>query len=140
MVELRFGAQNGDVADELAGIGTRIEALPDRVVIGTEDGDSALNEIHARGIHPELTREAKHARGRLPRPHRPEPRRMSAGRVVAVVGWHARLPADVARDGHRPFVNPVLFLVGMGLLLGALVDENDPDLGESPIWSSSRRR
>ena len=48
MVELRFGAQNGDVADELAGIGTRIEALPDRVVIGTEDGDSALNEIHAR--------------------------------------------------------------------------------------------
>ena len=47
------GAQNGDVADELAGIGTRIEALPDRVVIGTDDGDSALNEIHARGIHPE---------------------------------------------------------------------------------------
>jgi lipooligosaccharide transport system ATP-binding protein len=53
MVELRFGSQNGDVADELAGIGTRIEALPDRVVIGTDDGDSALNEIHARGIDPE---------------------------------------------------------------------------------------
>jgi len=53
MVELRFGSQNGDVADDLAGIGTRIEALPDRVVIGTEDGDSALDEIHARGIRPE---------------------------------------------------------------------------------------
>jgi lipooligosaccharide transport system ATP-binding protein len=53
MVELRFGSQNGDVADELAGIGTRIEALPDRVVIGTDDGDSALDEIHARGIRPE---------------------------------------------------------------------------------------
>jgi lipooligosaccharide transport system ATP-binding protein len=53
MVELRFGSQNGDVADELAGIGTRIEALPDRVVIGTDDGDGALDEIHARGIRPE---------------------------------------------------------------------------------------
>ena len=53
MVELRFEAQNGDVADELAGIGTRIEALPDRVVIGTEDGgDSALNEIRAKASIP----------------------------------------------------------------------------------------
>jgi len=53
MVELRFGGRNGDVAERLTGIGTRIEALPDRIVIGTDDGDRALDEIHARGVDPE---------------------------------------------------------------------------------------
>jgi lipooligosaccharide transport system ATP-binding protein len=53
VVELRFGSQNGEVTARLEGVGQRIEALPDRVVIGTDDGDATLDEVHARGIHPE---------------------------------------------------------------------------------------
>jgi lipooligosaccharide transport system ATP-binding protein len=55
MVELRFGAQNGAVAAQLEGVGQRVERLPDRIVIGTDDGDATLEEIHARGLHPETT-------------------------------------------------------------------------------------
>jgi lipooligosaccharide transport system ATP-binding protein len=53
VVELRFGSQDGGVAARLEGIGERIEALPDRIVIGTDDGDATLDALHARGIHPE---------------------------------------------------------------------------------------
>ena len=53
MVELRFGSQNGDITARLDGVGRRVEALPDRIVIGTDDGDATLDEVHARGIHPE---------------------------------------------------------------------------------------
>jgi len=51
VVELRFAVQNG-VAAELEGIG-RVEVLPDRIVIGAEDGDAALDAVHARGLHPD---------------------------------------------------------------------------------------
>jgi lipooligosaccharide transport system ATP-binding protein len=53
VVELRLGSQNGDVTPRLEGVGQRVEALPDRIVIGTDDGDATLDEVHARGIHPE---------------------------------------------------------------------------------------
>lgn len=59
VVEARFpvGVQEGVVAD-LEGIGSRLEALPDRVLIYTDDGDHAAEEIHKRGLFPEtiLTR------------------------------------------------------------------------------------
>jgi lipooligosaccharide transport system permease protein len=54
---------------------------------------------------------------------------MAVGRVAAVVGWHAR--------GYRrmwfgtmtvSFLNPIFFLLAMGVLLGTLVDDSDPDL------------
>jgi lipooligosaccharide transport system permease protein len=55
---------------------------------------------------------------------------VSAGRVVAVVGWHAHGYRRMWRGTVTvSFVNPVLFLVALGVLLGSLVDENDPDLG-----------
>jgi lipooligosaccharide transport system ATP-binding protein len=53
MVELRFGSQNGDVTPRLEGVGRRVEPLPDRIVIGTDDGDATLDEVHARGIRPD---------------------------------------------------------------------------------------
>ena len=53
MVELRFASQNGDISDRLAGVGQRVEALPDRIVIGTDDGDATLGAVHARGVDPE---------------------------------------------------------------------------------------
>jgi lipooligosaccharide transport system ATP-binding protein len=54
VVELRFppNAQDG-VADKLEGVGSRIEVLPDRILIGTGDGDATLTSVHERGITPE---------------------------------------------------------------------------------------
>jgi len=51
VVELRFASENG-VASQLEGIGARLEVLPDRILIGAEDGDAALDAVHARGLHP----------------------------------------------------------------------------------------
>ena len=54
VVELRFapGSQDG-TADRLDGVGERVEALADRILIGTDDGDATLAEIHGRGVEPE---------------------------------------------------------------------------------------
>ncbi len=59
VVEARFpaGVQEG-IIDRLEGIGARLEALPDRALLYTDDGDHVAAEIHARGLQPEtiLTR------------------------------------------------------------------------------------
>ncbi|KRF05180.1 ABC transporter [Arthrobacter sp. Soil782] len=53
VLELRFGSErNTTVAADLAGIGERLESLPDRVLIYTHDGESALEQVTARGLHP----------------------------------------------------------------------------------------
>ena len=52
VVELRFGSQDG-VVSQLEGLAGRIEALPDRIVIGTNDGDATVEAVHARGLQPE---------------------------------------------------------------------------------------
>jgi lipooligosaccharide transport system ATP-binding protein len=52
VVELRFGSQNG-VVSRLEGVGERVEVLPDRIVIGTNDGDAAVEAVHARGLQPD---------------------------------------------------------------------------------------
>ncbi|WP_309070950.1 ABC transporter ATP-binding protein [Arthrobacter sp.] len=53
VLELRFGSErNATVAADLAGIGERLEPLPDRVLIYTHDGESALEQVTARGLHP----------------------------------------------------------------------------------------
>jgi lipooligosaccharide transport system ATP-binding protein len=51
VVELRFADQNGGRSfDGLAG---HVEVLQDRVVIGTDDGDAVVDDVHARGLAPE---------------------------------------------------------------------------------------
>jgi lipooligosaccharide transport system ATP-binding protein len=62
VLELRFpdephsrsadsGASMGQsIEQSLAGIGDRVEMLPDRVQVYTADGEHALQEVHARGI------------------------------------------------------------------------------------------
>jgi len=53
VVELRFGSdKNQDAATTLAGVGERIEVLPDRVLIYAHDGEAALNEAIHRGLEP----------------------------------------------------------------------------------------
>ena len=54
VLELRFPAGTNDRhATELAGIGERVEVLPDRVLIYADDGEVALKEVHNRGVEPE---------------------------------------------------------------------------------------
>jgi lipooligosaccharide transport system ATP-binding protein len=53
VLELRFGSdRNVDAVASLAGIGDRIETLPDRVLIFATDGESALEQVTRRGIEP----------------------------------------------------------------------------------------
>ena len=51
VVELRFGTQNGHPA--LDDLGDHVEVLQDRIVIGADDGDAVVDQVHARGLHPE---------------------------------------------------------------------------------------
>jgi lipooligosaccharide transport system ATP-binding protein len=51
VVELRLGARNG--GPSLDGLADHVEVLQDRVVIGTDDGDAVVDEVHARGLAPE---------------------------------------------------------------------------------------
>jgi lipooligosaccharide transport system ATP-binding protein len=54
VVELRFppGSEDG-AAGRLEGVGERVEALADRILIGTNDGDATLSAVHARGLEPD---------------------------------------------------------------------------------------
>ena len=56
VLEVRFGAdRNAAVVrelDTLDGVAERIEALPDRVLVYTDDGERSLEHIHAKGLHP----------------------------------------------------------------------------------------
>jgi lipooligosaccharide transport system ATP-binding protein len=56
VVELRFNDDDGRPSDLEAltdGLVSRFESLPDRVLLYTNDGDSAAHEIHERGLVPD---------------------------------------------------------------------------------------
>jgi lipooligosaccharide transport system ATP-binding protein len=56
VVELRFGPHNDDkVAGTLDGLVERMEVLPDRLLLYTDDGDSVLDDVHRRGLHPDTS-------------------------------------------------------------------------------------
>lgn len=53
VVELRFGSErNATIGSQLEGIGERLEVLPDRVLMYVHDGESALEQVAARGLRP----------------------------------------------------------------------------------------
>ena len=53
VLEVRFGsARNAEVAESIKNIGDRIEILPDRILVYSESGDAALQQIHALGFEP----------------------------------------------------------------------------------------
>lgn len=53
VLEVRFGSDNNaSVAKQIEGIGERLEILPDRILVYTEDGEKALEEIVKKGLHP----------------------------------------------------------------------------------------
>ncbi|MGN6502952.1 MAG: ABC transporter ATP-binding protein [Pseudolysinimonas sp.] len=53
VLEVRFGSdQNEGAAAKLAGVGDRLEVLPDRVLVYADDGEAALVEVTRRGLQP----------------------------------------------------------------------------------------
>jgi lipooligosaccharide transport system ATP-binding protein len=55
VVELRFAVDDelGDFAARMNGLAQRIEALPDRVLLYTEDGDATAGRVHDLGLQPQ---------------------------------------------------------------------------------------
>jgi lipooligosaccharide transport system ATP-binding protein len=53
VAELRFGSdRNADAATRLEGMAERIEVLPDRVLLYTDDGEALLERVTDLGLHP----------------------------------------------------------------------------------------
>jgi lipooligosaccharide transport system ATP-binding protein len=53
VVELRFHGDSQEAyADKLAGLGSRLEVLPDRLLLYVKDGDEAVAEVHRRSLSP----------------------------------------------------------------------------------------
>jgi lipooligosaccharide transport system ATP-binding protein len=53
VLEVRFGSErNAEVAEQFAGIGERVEVLPDRILIYSENGEAELAKITATGLNP----------------------------------------------------------------------------------------
>ena len=53
MAELRFGVGEHDaLAAKIADLGDRVEVLPDRLLVYTEDGEEVIAKVHERGLEP----------------------------------------------------------------------------------------
>ena len=59
VLELRFPVDSHDspakreaVVERLDGLGARVEVLPDRILVYTDDGDAAAAQVHGRGLMP----------------------------------------------------------------------------------------
>ncbi len=51
VVEVRFAVGENEIgADKLLGLAPRIEVLPDRVLLYTDDGDECVDAVHDRGV------------------------------------------------------------------------------------------
>jgi len=56
VLEVRFGSKNNaEAAKKIAHLGDRIEPLPDRILIYSEDGEKVLKQIHKLGLEPQTT-------------------------------------------------------------------------------------
>jgi len=52
VLEVRFGSDNNKaVAEQIKGIGDRLEVLPDRILVYSEDGEQSLEQITKLGLH-----------------------------------------------------------------------------------------
>ncbi|HEY8589021.1 MAG TPA: ATP-binding cassette domain-containing protein [Naasia sp.] len=53
VLEVRFGSeQNARAAEQLAGLGDRLEVLPDRILVYSDNGERELAALTARGLAP----------------------------------------------------------------------------------------
>jgi lipooligosaccharide transport system ATP-binding protein len=53
VTELRFGVGEHDsMVDKVADLADRVEVLPDRLLLYTDDGEAAAEAVHERGLRP----------------------------------------------------------------------------------------
>ena len=53
VLEVRFGSENNaTVAEQIKGVGQRLEILPDRILVYTDNGEKALEKIVKKGLEP----------------------------------------------------------------------------------------
>jgi len=57
VTELRFGVAGEDethdaLAEKVADLGERVEVLPDRLLVYSDDGDEVAAKVHERGLRP----------------------------------------------------------------------------------------
>jgi lipooligosaccharide transport system ATP-binding protein len=53
VTELRFPVgEHEALADRVEGLATRVEVLPDRLLLYTDDGEQTLARVHERGLDP----------------------------------------------------------------------------------------
>ena len=53
VLEVRFGSdKNADAAERMAGVGERLEVLPDRILVYSDNGEAALEAITRLGLEP----------------------------------------------------------------------------------------
>jgi lipooligosaccharide transport system ATP-binding protein len=53
VLEVRFGSdRNAIVAEQIAGVGDRVEVLPDRILIYSADGEAVLAHLQRQGLEP----------------------------------------------------------------------------------------
>lgn len=56
VLEVRFGSErNAQMADELRQLCERIEELPDRILMYTEDGEELLERVYKKSLHPKTS-------------------------------------------------------------------------------------
>ena len=56
VLEVRFGsARNAEIGEKLSKLGDRVESLPDRILIYSEDGEAVLAQIHKLGYEPQTS-------------------------------------------------------------------------------------
>jgi len=56
VAELRFPVGDHDAtAEKIADLGSRVEVLPDRILVYSDDGEQVLEEVHDRGLRPVAT-------------------------------------------------------------------------------------
>jgi len=56
VLEVRFGSKNNAAAaKKIAHLGDRIEALPDRILVYSEDGEKVLKQINKLGLEPQTS-------------------------------------------------------------------------------------
>jgi len=56
VLEVRFGSKNNaEAAKKIAHLGDRIEPLPDRILVYSEDGERVLKQIHKLGLEPQTS-------------------------------------------------------------------------------------
>ena len=137
VLEVRFGhGRNEERASQVEGIGERLEVLPDRLLIYARDGEAALSEVHARELRPgERIGAAQQSGGRVPPAHRTDARRVTDSLQHREAPSRTPGPVRVwfreitfyrriwRANVLAAFVQPMLYLLGVGIGVGTLVDE-----------------